>query len=103
MNDAVRIAKINAMADQVKSLTELSRELLKNPVIEFLGGMVLLALLERYPVKQPLLSGYIKETLATVTLPGLIGTQQLAPFMPAIITSGSDLLKTTGAIAGLLK
>lgn len=102
MNDAVRVARINARAEQTRALTYLVKEAITNPVIEFIGGLALLAVMERYPVKQPLLDGYVKETLATTTLPVLIGAQQLAPFMPGLIAAGSDLVKSS-AIAGLLK
>jgi len=109
MNDAVRIARINAGRDLAIKTMDLGIEVLKNPVVELLAGTYIIHLIQKRSMPQGKLTFW--ESLAQLTATGAMGStmaaiimaQQLAPYAPDLIRSSGDFLGTGGKALALLK
>ena len=113
--DAVKIARINAQKESLHSAMAFTLELVKNPIVELLGGIwILAALQEKASANQPEPKNkfeYLVDTFAEgfkegamgATLAGIIVAQQLAPYAGDIIRSGSDALGVGTKALALLK
>lgn len=88
-SDAIRIARIQADS-------KLMSELLRNPVVELLAGVVAISYLNKG--KQSWLESVTGIDLAAGSeyagLVTIIGLQQIAPLIPAIAQGGGDIIKS---------
>lgn len=98
MNDAVKVARINADRDKALAAIGLVKGLLTNPVIELVGAVVLVETLQRYPKDRPII-GNIQGNLIEGGIGAIIGLQQLAPLMPYVSSSISDITKLAAPLA----
>jgi len=101
MNDAVRVARINARAHQNALLLEGLRDAAKNPIVQLLAGFAAVEFLARARLtiggdrdthpNSPLLSSEAAKALYV----GVVGTvtfQQLAPSLPYLAQGGATML-----------
>lgn len=101
MNDAVKIAKIQAQRDKTIAAIGLVRDLVKNPIIEVVAGFVLVETLQRYPKNRPII-GNIQGDIIEAGIGGLIMAQQMAPLVPYATQGLGELLGAVGKLAPLL-
>jgi len=101
MNGEMQAAKI--LADKEYNLAKISllKDLLKNPILEIVGGFVLVEVLQRYPKDRPII-GNIQGNLIEAGLTGIITVQQLAPSLPYLAESSGSILQSVGKLAPLL-
>lgn len=97
--DAVRVARIQAE-------TKLIVELLRNPVVELLAGIMVISYLNKgHNQSQSWLETITGINLAAGSeyagLIAIIGLQQIAPLMPAIAAGGADLKTALPALLAL--
>lgn len=99
MNDAVRIARIQAKSERDKQYLEMLKMALSNPVGEILIGTTIVELLYK--------SGFYNAAQRDIGGKAIIGAvvvQQLAPSIPALAGAASQIfsagVKAIPAIAG---
>ena len=101
ISDSVKIARINAQAQQNIANAKMLHDLLTNPVIESL----LAALVIKEMEKAGLFSGFtggLEAGALMIAVEGLIAAQQIAPVMPDILQSGAAGLGTLTKLIPLL-
>jgi hypothetical protein len=85
---------------QIKADQQLLSDLLKNPIIELVGGFVLVETLQRYPKSRPII-GNVQGNLIEGGIAAIIMAQQLAPSLPYLVQGTSDMTKLLPSIAGM--
>lgn len=100
MNETVKVARLNARRERELAYLKLAGELAKNPIVELVGGFVLVETLQRFPAERPII-GNLQGNLIEAGITGIVMAQQLAPTLPYLVQGTSDITKLLPAIAGL--
>jgi hypothetical protein len=96
VSEAYKIAKLNARAVREASQMEVFKEIVRSPAVELVAAFVAIEILQRIPSERPIL-GSMQGTLMETGIAGLIGLQQLAPLLPALLQAGegaADIVKS---------
>jgi hypothetical protein len=103
MNEAMKLAKLNYKREkelaQLQAIREISKTLMTNPIIELVGGFVLVETLQRYPTSRPII-GNLQGNVIEAAIAGIVSVQQLAPSIPYIAQGTSDILGAVSKLAG---
>jgi len=103
INDAVKVAKINARSMRESKQMDLIKSLATNPVVELLVGIAAITYLNKG--SQSWLESISGIDLAAGSeyagLIAIIGLQQLAPLAPAIAQGSGGLAKMLPAVLAL--
>jgi hypothetical protein len=96
-SESVKLAKVKAQSDLIK-------DLIKNPVLELLAGIIAISYLNKGS------QSWFESTTGIDLAAGgeyaglvtIIGLQQLAPLIPSIVAGGSDITKALPSLLPLL-
>jgi len=100
-SEAVKVARIELQKQRETAFLEITRDLLRSPIIELVGGFVLIEYLQRTPSHRPII-GNMQGNALEAGISGLIALQQLSPILPLIAASGKDVMSTATKLAPLL-
>jgi len=78
MDTNYRIARLNAKTAIYQSNIALMQEIIRNPIVEVIGGFVAVEMLQRYPDERPII-GNLQGSLIEAGIAGIITAQQLPP------------------------
>lgn len=96
-SEALKIARLNARRDVEVATLRAVQEIMRNPIIELVGGFVLVEWLQRFPANRPII-GNLQGNLIEAGIGGVVIAQQIAPMMPYLVQGTSDLTKLLGPV-----
>lgn len=104
-SEAIRLRRLEIKADrekaQLDTAKEFARLLITNPIVEIVGGFVLVELLQRYPTSRPII-GNAQGNGLELGLAGIITAQQIAPALPYLGEAAGNLIKGATGLLPLL-
>lgn len=100
-SDALKIARLRARADRRAADVEMVKAFLGNPILELVGGFVLVEVLQRTPASRPII-GNVQGNLLQTAIIGGVSLQQLAPILPTLAQAGTDIMGAAGKLAPAL-
>jgi hypothetical protein len=101
ISEAVKLARLQAKKERDLAEIGLLRDLVKNPVVELVGGYVLVEYLQRHPTARPII-GNLQGNAIEAAFTAIIAVQQLAPSVPYLAQGASDVLGAVGKLAPVL-
>lgn len=101
MTIEIKLAKLNHRHERDLAMINLIGKAISNPIIELVGGFVLVETLQRFPEDRPII-GNLQGNLMEAGIGGIITVQQLAPILPDISRMSGDTLKLLAPLAAAL-